>query len=294
MGAVTRRTGISEHTLRAWERRFDFPKPVRLPSGHRRFTSDQVRQLLLINKALHCGYRAGDVVPLPPDRIEALVRECDESASDIDPQVASRRWVEAVLQDAKAFDGSSIRMKMASEAATLGVGRFLRERAVPLIEELGEAWARGDIRIRHEHFVSEILGNTLRALRTPLDASAVGRPVVLACLPEEMHVLGLQMVAAELAATGRNHFILGPHTPIEEIVATAESLKAAAVGLSISAFAPGEPTQKLIKMLRAELPKTIPLWVGGGGAAALESLPKGVQQLSTLDEVAEAVRALAD
>jgi len=36
MGAVTKRTGITEHTLRAWERRFDFPKPVRLVSGHRR------------------------------------------------------------------------------------------------------------------------------------------------------------------------------------------------------------------------------------------------------------------
>jgi predicted DNA-binding transcriptional regulator AlpA len=55
MGAVTRRLGISEHTLRAWERSFGFPKPVRLPSGHRRYTSDQVRQLQLINRVLRCS-----------------------------------------------------------------------------------------------------------------------------------------------------------------------------------------------------------------------------------------------
>ena len=65
MGAVTRRTGIGEHTLRAWERRFGFPKPVRLASGHRRFSGDQVQHLLLIAKALESGYRAGDIVPLP-------------------------------------------------------------------------------------------------------------------------------------------------------------------------------------------------------------------------------------
>jgi len=294
MGAVTRRTGISEHTIRAWERRFKFPKPVRLPSGHRRFTGDQVRQLLMINRALHCGYRAGDIVPLSPDRIEALVRECDESAKEADPQIASRRWVDGILRDAIALDEASIKVKMASDAATLGIGRFLRERAAPLIEELGEAWARGDIGVRHEHFVSDILENRLRALRVSFDAAAIGRPVVLACLPDELHGLGLQMVAAEIAASGRSHFVLGPHSPIEEILATAESLKAAAVGLSISAFSPVEPTHESIKALRSKLSTRTLLWIGGGGAATLRSLPKGVQCLSTLDEVAEAIQSLPD
>ena len=64
MGAVTRRTGISEHTLRAWERRFGFPTPVRLASGHRRYSSEQVRHLLMIAKALEAGHRAGDIVPM--------------------------------------------------------------------------------------------------------------------------------------------------------------------------------------------------------------------------------------
>ena len=60
MGAVTRRTGIGEHTLRAWERRFGFPDPVRLPSGHRRYPLEQVRRLALINTGDHIldGYRA--------------------------------------------------------------------------------------------------------------------------------------------------------------------------------------------------------------------------------------------
>jgi len=76
MGAVTLRTGIGEHTLRAWERRFGFPVPVRLASAHRRYPLEQVRRLVLINAALGCGYRAGDVVPLPSGRHERLLREC--------------------------------------------------------------------------------------------------------------------------------------------------------------------------------------------------------------------------
>ena len=74
MGAVTRRTGIGEHTLRAWERRFGFPKPLRLDSGHRRFSGEQVQHLLLIAKALESGYRAGDIVPLPLPELELLLQ----------------------------------------------------------------------------------------------------------------------------------------------------------------------------------------------------------------------------
>src|SRR5437660_927703 len=34
---VAERTGIAIATLRAWEARYGFPEPQRLPSGHRRF-----------------------------------------------------------------------------------------------------------------------------------------------------------------------------------------------------------------------------------------------------------------
>jgi DICT domain-containing protein len=39
---VTRATGISEGTLRMWETRYGFPDPERLPSGHRRYSADDI------------------------------------------------------------------------------------------------------------------------------------------------------------------------------------------------------------------------------------------------------------
>ena len=38
MRDVVEQTGIGEATLRAWEQRYGFPEPHRLPSGHRRST----------------------------------------------------------------------------------------------------------------------------------------------------------------------------------------------------------------------------------------------------------------
>lgn len=42
IGSVVRRTGITESTLRAWERRYGFPTPQRAPSGHRRYQSSDI------------------------------------------------------------------------------------------------------------------------------------------------------------------------------------------------------------------------------------------------------------
>ena len=39
---VVERTGVGEATLRAWEQRYGFPEPERLPSGHRRYRESDV------------------------------------------------------------------------------------------------------------------------------------------------------------------------------------------------------------------------------------------------------------
>jgi MerR family transcriptional regulator, light-induced transcriptional regulator len=45
IGDVVAATGVGEATLRAWERRFGFPSPRREPSGHRRYSRDQVERI---------------------------------------------------------------------------------------------------------------------------------------------------------------------------------------------------------------------------------------------------------
>jgi MerR family transcriptional regulator, light-induced transcriptional regulator len=48
IGDLVGRTGVAEPTLRMWERRHGFPEPTRTPSGHRRYTEDDVDQILRV------------------------------------------------------------------------------------------------------------------------------------------------------------------------------------------------------------------------------------------------------
>jgi MerR family transcriptional regulator, light-induced transcriptional regulator len=45
IGDVVAATGVGEATLRAWERRFGFPAPRREPSGHRRYSPEEVERI---------------------------------------------------------------------------------------------------------------------------------------------------------------------------------------------------------------------------------------------------------
>lgn len=42
IGEVVQRTGVAEATLRMWERRYGFPAPERLASGHRRYSEREI------------------------------------------------------------------------------------------------------------------------------------------------------------------------------------------------------------------------------------------------------------
>jgi methanogenic corrinoid protein MtbC1 len=292
MGAVTRRTGIGEHTLRAWERRFGFPTPHRLDSGHRRYSSSQVRQLLLISRALGCGHRAGDVVPLTAPEIEELLRQTGV-VEGVAAVGGTDEVVAEVIEACRRFDRDAVAAILRRDASVLGMAAFLRERVTPLLEEIGEEWSRGGIEIRHEHFFSEVLEDEIRLMRVPLQVSAGGRPVVLASLPNEVHALGLQVAALAITAAGRAVRVLGPHLPSDEIVHAAEVLDAAAVGVSMSVFAQDEETARELAVIRKALPKAIEVWVGGAGSIRLEHLPGGIKQLPTLDDLDQAVKGLS-
>jgi DNA-binding transcriptional MerR regulator len=288
MGAVTRRTGIGEHTLRAWERRFGFPSPHRLESGHRRYPVEQVQRLLLVNTALHCGYRAGDVVPLAKSELEDLLRACGALDTGV-PAGITPGIVETTLDACRRFDRDALAAALSRDSSLLGVGPFLRERVEPLLREVGESWARGELEIRHEHFFSEVLEDHLRALRAPLEASGSGRPVVLATLPDELHGLGLHIVGLAVAAAGRRVRVLGPHLPVDEIAQAADVLDAAAVGISVSVFGAGAQTTAAIVTLRENLRPATRLWIGGAGAASVKGLPEGAEAIASLDDLDNAL-----
>jgi MerR family transcriptional regulator, light-induced transcriptional regulator len=72
---VAARSGVPAGTLRMWEERYGFPKPNRLPSGHRRFTTEQVEQV----RAVVAARDGGLSLPAAIERVAGAPQERRES-----------------------------------------------------------------------------------------------------------------------------------------------------------------------------------------------------------------------
>ncbi len=72
IGVVERDTGIGRDTLRVWERRYGFPRPVRDAKGERSYPEDQLRRLQRTRRLLDRGMRPGKLLPLSEDALDKL------------------------------------------------------------------------------------------------------------------------------------------------------------------------------------------------------------------------------
>lgn len=67
IGDLVARTGVTEPTLRMWERRHGFPQPTRTTSGHRRYDEEQVDMV----RRVVAQRRAGLSLPAAIERVQA-------------------------------------------------------------------------------------------------------------------------------------------------------------------------------------------------------------------------------
>ena len=287
IGALSAASGIPVATIRTWERRYGFPVADRKPSGHRVYPVSTVPRLRLIQQVLARGHRAAEVVPASERELEALLA-AHAGARASPAGVRTRAGismdpVSELFTAIHAFDAGVLRRAFEAEWARRGPLEFLEESAAPFLKAIGDAWEAGELDVRHEHFASACLGDFLRTVRGPLEDRTVGPIAALATLSDERHGLGLQMAAVMFAVAGWDPLVLGVETPVDQIVALVREAPIEAVALSCVTPLDERATDDL-RTLRRQLPRPIPLLVGGRGSDGLELRGVDViQDLRALD-----------
>ena len=272
IGELSRATGLSIDTLRVWERRYGRPVPVRLPSGHRRYTPADARWLRRVAEALARGHRPREVLATADEELDQLLGRPEPAQERFEPR--------RLLQLAREWRGVELETALHAAYARVGPRGFLEEHIAPLLEAAGSSWADGALDVRHEHFLSHTVDDVLRGLRARLTIDAAAPVVVLAGLDGEQHGLGLQMAALLCASQGARPCQLGCGAPSAEIAAAATETGARGVGIGVSLANGGVQTERRIAELRLLLPATVRLAVGGGGARSPRRNPRGVDYLA--------------
>lgn len=282
VAAVARRLGVAPATLRTWDRRYGLGPSEHSSGEHRRYNAKDLARLTLMRKLVISGVSPAEAA----SRALSFEGSISDGSRAVEREIKVREeLVETLYRAAQAYDRSFVEELLRTEIASSGITTTWNEVIVPLLIMLGDEWADQGTGIETEHLVSEIIKRLLHANHENVTNPVNARPVLLACIGEEMHSLPLHALAAALSERNVQTQFLGARTPIEAISAIVKRSAPPAVFLWAQLDKNGDPD------ILAELPSVRPaprIVIGGPGWGSAN--PKSAIYVEDLLEACEEIQ----
>jgi methanogenic corrinoid protein MtbC1 len=228
--AVIRQTGLKPDTLRAWERRYGLPAPERSSGGHRLYSQRDIdvikwlmarqREGLSIKRAVELWHQieADGRDPLRAAMPVATQASPVAVPAAIGEPIASLRqeWMDACL----AYDERRAEQIMNQAFGLYSPETVVIELVQKVVAQIGDGWYQGEVTVQQEHFCSSLAVRRLEAL--VMGAPPPSRPgrILVACPPQEQHVIGPLLLTFLLRRRGWEVVYLGADVPAEQLETT--------------------------------------------------------------------------
>jgi MerR family transcriptional regulator, light-induced transcriptional regulator len=278
IGELSRRVGVSDHLLRAWESRYGLLHPVRSPGGFRLYSAADESRVRMMQDQLADGLSAAEAA-------RAVLGAGAGAVAAPGGGPVPGGSAAALRQALDAFDEPGAQAALDRLLADLSVPAVLRDVVLPYLADLGERWQGGTATIAAEHFATQVIRGRLAGLARGWGGGH-GPRALLACPPGELHDLALMVFGIVLHGAGWRIDFLGTNTPMGELArAAGES------GPDLVVLAAARP--QVLEPLRAELAslaRRAPLALAGAGATPQTATAAGAALL-TGDPVTEAETA---
>ena len=278
IGELSRRLGVSDHVLRAWENRYGLLQPVRSPGGFRLYSEADEARVRQMQAYLADGLSAAEAA-----------RAALEGGTSPDPGwlpgppvAAGSEPLAALRQALDAFDEPAAQAVLDRLMTELSLPAVLRDVVLPYLADLGERWQRGTASIAMEHFASNLIRGRLAGLARGW-GSGHGPQALLACPPGELHDMALMVFGIMLNRNGWRIGYLGASTPVEELARAAGTSPPDLIVLAATVPENLEPLRPEL----ASLARRVPLALAGAGATAQIASAVGAR-LMTRDPLTEA------
>jgi len=280
IGELSRRLGVSDHVLRAWESRYGLLQPVRSAGGFRLYSEADESRVRRMQAHLARGLSAAEAA-------RAVLAEDNGAghgrAAGPDHAAPTAGELPGALRQAlDAFDEPAAQAALDRLVSDLSLPAVLRDVVLPYLTELGERWESGTASIAQEHFASNLIRGRLAGLARGW-GNGHGPRAVLACPPGELHDLALMVFGIVLNRNGWRIDYLGMNTPVEELTRTVDARRPDLVVLAVTL---PENLEPLVAQLTA-LARRAPLALAGAGATPEIAGAAGARLL-TGDPVTEA------
>ncbi len=206
-------TGIKAHTLRIWERRYDFLDPKRTPTNIRFYSDEQLKQLLNFGILVRNGYRISKLNKMTEDQVyEEVTKVLADPASESSDEMKGLT-LSMLEMNEEDFDNIFER-----QVIRKGFLRAITESIYPFLQYVGVLWTTNKAMIAQEHYISNLIRQKLIAAIERLSIPQKGAPsLVLFLLEGEEHEIGLLLASFMAKEMGWKVYYLGQGVPIVNI-----------------------------------------------------------------------------
>jgi methanogenic corrinoid protein MtbC1 len=257
--AVEQRTGLRPATFRAWERRYGFPKPRRLPGNQRLYSDQDIAAIRWLQRRTDEGLSISHAIRLLQERLREGVA--------LPPLVEAGRPTSALANELAraliAFDSNAAELILNEAFAMYRVEEICLSVLAPMLEEVGNRWHRGELSMATEHFASSFVRRKLFALFNAYETGRGRGLVFTACAPDEWHEVGVLMISLFLVRHGFRLSYLGPNLGGDGL---AETLRHHRPDLLIVSATSEETADRLAEIAEvvSALPEPRPILALGG------------------------------
>lgn len=294
MKVVSKRTGLTPHAIRAWERRYDVVSPKRDSNNRRCYTDDDIERLTLLREATEAGFPISQVVDYTDDELREIVgkmnvidlplRKPPEMVKGRDISVVKddEVYIESFMSALNQMDRKALESILIGCETEIGRNAMLERVVVPLMERIGDLWRSGEIRISHEHLATHVVRTFLGSLLSSQKAFS-GAPNALVTTPsDQWHDIGALAAAVTAASEGWNVTYLGPNLPAEEIAGAAKYNNSRVVILSLIYPEKDPAVIQELRKLRSHLPG-VPVIAGGRASESYREVLEEIDAMPVSD-----------
>lgn len=237
IGVVTRMTNISMATLRAWERRYNFPEAERTSGGHRLYSERDIMRLRWVKSRIDDGMQtaqaiqallhqeeSGVLVESPENRVLPTARSSTGGAHPSTDSYQDQLFSALVQRNLQKSD-----LILGEALAVHSPEELIYHVISPAMASIGTAWENHQISIATEHLATNYLRQRLLMWMVSGPPPHAIPPVVLACAPDEWHEGSLLMLGALLRRKRYPVAYLGQAVPLPDLSSFARDIKPAVI-----------------------------------------------------------------
>lgn len=272
-------TGVKAHTIRIWEKRYNFFIPSRSETLIRMYSDEELTLLLKISILNKQGIKISRIS-------EMSVQEIDKRITSLYKEDISSVHFESMLIALVEMDEILFLKIVDGLISEFGLEVTFVDYLLPFLKKIGVMWIVGSINPAQEHFITHLIRqkliSELNKLRIPTQKD---KPFVLYLPENEWHEIGLMYYNYVLRKNNIFTIYLGQSLPLESLQICIRNYNPKALVTSIVSSMDEAAILRYVESIKSEFPN-LEIYAGGYQADTFQSsLKKYVNIISSLDDL---------